>query len=86
MDGGKYFNRIQSGSFQHRCMAAALRIQHGSGWTTTVLQSMGLSDELQLSNQFSIRRKRKHNCDSARKVYLKYKQVDIISKNQALKI
>ena len=23
-DGGKYFNRIQSGSFKHRCMAAAL--------------------------------------------------------------
>ena len=74
MDGGKYFNRIQSGSFQHRCMAAALRIQHGSGWTTTVLQSMGLRDELQLSNQFTIRRKRKHNCDSARKVCLKYKK------------
>ena len=51
MDGGKYFNRIQTGLFQHRCMAAALRIRHGSGWTTTVLQSMGLSDELQLSNQ-----------------------------------
>ena len=54
MDGGKYFNRIQSGSFQHRCMATALWIQHGSGWTTTVLQSVHLSDELQLSNQFTI--------------------------------
>ena len=51
MDGGNYFNQIQSRSFQHRCMAAALWIKHGSGWTTTVLQSMGLSDELQLSNQ-----------------------------------
>ena len=73
MDGGKYFNQIQSGSFQHKCMAAALWIQHGSGWTTTVLQSMGLSDELQLSNQFTIRRKQKHNRNSARKVCLKYK-------------
>ena len=26
MDGGKYYNRIQSGSFQHRSMAAALRV------------------------------------------------------------
>ena len=74
MDGGKYFNRIQSGSFQHRCIAAALRIQHGSGWTTTVLRSMGLSDNLELSNQFTIRRKRKHDRDSARKVCLKYKK------------
>ena len=73
MDEGKYFNRIQSGSFQHRCMAAALRIQYGSGWTTTVLQSIGLSDELQLSNQFTIRRKGKHDRNSARKVCLKYK-------------
>ena len=29
MDGGKYFNRVQSGSFQHRSMAAALRVQYG---------------------------------------------------------
>ena len=74
MDGGKYFNRIQSGLFQHSCMAAALQMQHGSGWTTTVLQSMGLSNELQLSNQFTIRRKQKHNRDSARKISLKYKK------------
>ena len=55
-------------------MAAALRIQHGSGWTITVLRSMGLSDNLELSNQFTIRRKRKHDRDSARKVCLKYKK------------
>ena len=49
MDEGKFFIRIQSGSFQHRCMAAALRIQYGSGWTATVLQFMGGRDELELS-------------------------------------
>ena len=36
MDGGKFCNRIQSGSFQHRSMAAALRVQYGPGWTTSV--------------------------------------------------
>ena len=71
MDGGKFFNRIQSGSFQHRCMTAALRIQYGSGRTTTVLQFMGVSENLELSNQFTIRRKWKHDHDSARKVCLK---------------
>ena len=70
----KFFNRIQSGSFQHRCMAAALRIQYGSGWTTTALQFMGARDDLELSNQFTIRRKQKHDRDSARKVCLKYKK------------
>ena len=74
MDGGQFFNRIKSGSFQHRCMAAALRIQYGSGWTTTVLQFMGVRDDLELSNQFTIRQKRKHDCDSATKVCLKYKK------------
>ncbi|XP_065906075.1 uncharacterized protein [Dysidea avara] len=36
MDGGKYFNRVQSGSFQHRCIAAALRVQCGPDWIAQV--------------------------------------------------
>ena len=74
MDGGKFFNRIQSGSFQHRCMAAALRVQHGPGWIGTVLTSMGISGQLQLLDQFTNRRKRKHVQDAARKISLKYKK------------
>ena len=31
-DGGKQYNRIQSGSFEHRCYAAALQVQHGPQW------------------------------------------------------
>ena len=31
MDGGKYYNRIQSGSFKHCSMAVALHVQFGSG-------------------------------------------------------
>ena len=73
MDGGKFFNRIQSGSFQHQCMAAALRVQHGPGWTETVLMSMGIGGELQLLDQFTNRRKRKHVNDAARTISLKYK-------------
>ena len=74
MDGGKFFNRIQSGSFQHRCMAAALRVQHGPGWIGTVLMSMGIGGQLQLLDQFTNRRKRKHVQDAARKISLKYKK------------
>lgn len=32
MDGGKFYNQIQSGSFQHRCKAAAFRLQLGPEW------------------------------------------------------
>ena len=31
-DGGKQYNRIQAGSFQHRCYTAGLRAQHGPEW------------------------------------------------------
>ena len=43
---GEYFNRIQGGSFQHRSMAAALRVQHGPGWITTALGYFGVRSEL----------------------------------------
>ena len=31
-DGGKQYNRIQSGSFEHRCYAAGLQAQHDPQW------------------------------------------------------
>lgn len=37
-DGGKVFNRVQSGSFESRCYAAGLKFQHGSEWITQVYQ------------------------------------------------
>ena len=55
-------------------MAAALRVQHGPGWTATTLMAMGNTRELDLLDQFTTRRKRKHVKDSARKISLKYKK------------
>ena len=37
-DGGKQFNRVQSGSFQTRCYAAGLRIQEGPHWQSKILE------------------------------------------------
>ena len=48
-------------------MAAGLRVQHGPGWIGTVLTSMGISGQLQLLDQFTNRRKRKHIQDAAKK-------------------
>ena len=40
-DGGKQFNRIQSGSFENHCYAAGLRIQNGPQWLgETLLESI----------------------------------------------
>ena len=70
MDGGKFFNRIQSGSFQHQCMAAALRVQHGPGWIGTVLMSMGIPTE--------------GSGDAARKISLKYKKQRLLKHDMVL--
>ena len=35
MDGGKQINRIQSGSFEHRCKAAGLSLTLGPTWIET---------------------------------------------------
>ena len=37
-DGGKHFNRVQSGSFQTRCYAAAFSIQSGPKWQADVME------------------------------------------------
>ena len=78
MDGGKYYNRIQSGSFQHRSMAAALRVQFGPGWTTSILNSLGIQSTL--CDKFTNSRKRKHDRDTARKITLKYKKQRLMTR------
>ena len=73
LDGGKFYNRIQSGSFQHRCAAAALRLQHGPGWVAELWKRrFGQPTVIQL--QFAQSRKRKLELDCARKVTEKYKR------------
>ena len=59
MDGDKFYNRIQSGSFQDRSMAAALQVQYGPGWTTSILNNMGIQSSI--CDEFTNRRKQKHD-------------------------
>ena len=37
-DGGKQFNRIQSGAFEGRCYAAGLQVQVGPTWQPRTLE------------------------------------------------
>ena len=39
-DGGKVYNRVQSGSFEGRCYAAGLRFQEGPHWITHTYQEV----------------------------------------------
>ena len=80
MDGGKYFKRIQSGSFQHHCMAAALRVQHGPGWLADVW-NLAFSSAGDVLVKFSNNRKRQHTTDTARKLTEKYKKRRLLSKS-----
>jgi len=82
MDGGKYFNRIQSGSFQHRCMAAALRVQCGPDWIAQAWRRLGYdTPALDIVDAQGNRRKRKHTLDKATKVLEKYKHQRMMSKS-----
>jgi len=73
-----YFNRIQSGSFQHRAMAAAIWVQQGPGWITAALGHFGTHSEL--TDEFTRKRKRLHKQDNARKTLLKYKKHRLTAK------
>ena len=39
-DGGKFYNRVQKGAFEHRCQGAGLRWQLGLEWHTTALEKI----------------------------------------------
>ena len=81
MDGGKFYNRIQSGSFQVRCMAAALRLQLGPDWVAKLWQrQFDNPDEVML--KFGRSRKRKHVNDCARKISDKYKRQRLAKRHQ----
>ena len=72
MDGGKYFNRIQSGSFQNCCIAAALHIQHGPDWLADAWK-LAFTSVGDVVVTFSNKRKKQHTTDTAMKIKDKYK-------------
>ena len=73
---GKQINRIQSGSFEHSCMAARLSMTLGPGWIETTLKHL-FGSCLSITETFSSRRKWKHECDTRRKSSDAYKKARI---------
>ena len=79
MDGGKRINRIQSGAFQHRCMAAGLRLTLGPGWIAETWKSL-FGTCSNVMSTFANTRKRKHEKDVKRKLTQTYKKARIEAK------
>ena len=74
MDGGKMFNRIQSGSFEHRCTAAGLRVQLGPKWGAASWSKVtGLTAGSVLTDVTEAAEWR-HSCDTNRKRGTSYKE------------
>ena len=59
-------------------MAAALCVQFGPGWTTSILNCLGIQSTL--CDKFTNSWKRKHDRDSARKITLKYKKQRLMTR------
>ena len=79
MDGGKQINRIQSGAFQHRCMAAGLCLTLGPGWIAETWESL-FGFCCSVMSTFTNSRKRKHGNDVKQKVTQTYKKARIEAK------
>ena len=76
MDGGKQINCIQSGSFQHQCMAADLRLTLGPTWTADSWKHFfgSCSDVLEtLASKY----KQKHHKNTDRNSTTKYKKAQL---------
>ena len=76
MDGGKQINRIQSGSFEHRCMAAGLSLTLGPGWTEAAWKHL-FGTCSTVTEKFASRPKQKLEQDTKRKSSNEYKHARI---------
>ena len=73
-DGGKVFNRIQRGSFEHRCNGAGLRFQLGPNWAPQAwLNATGQQPSQNMTDYYS-KVTRKHQKNMKRKSTDEYKE------------
>ena len=79
MDGGKQINRVQSGSFEHRCMAAGLSLTLGPTWAVDTWKHL-FTTPSPIAEMYANQRKRKHEQDTARKATETYKHARLQKK------
>lgn len=73
-DGGKYYNRIQRGSFQHRTYGAGLRFQLGPDWSSKSWSKTTGIEPGELRMSFSEHRVNEHEKMMKRKSTTEYKE------------
>lgn len=82
LDGGKFYNRIQSGSFKTRCTAAALQVQIGPGWASELWRRrLGQPNEVKV--KLGLTRKRKLALDAIRKHTAQYKRQCFLARRKS---
>ena len=73
-DGGKFYNHVQRGSFQHRCYGAGLRFQMGPDWTSkTWLRATG-SNPAPITEEHDNKENQSHEKSAHMKSELPYKE------------
>ena len=73
-DGGKFYNRIQRGGFQHRCYGADLQFQMGSDWSSQVWSRATGTEPGEITLEHNKKSKHEHSLSTARKSTLQYKE------------
>ena len=73
-DGGKYYNRIQRGSFQHHTYGAGLRFQLGPDWSSKSWSKTTETEPGELRMSFSEHRVNEHEKMMKRKSTTEYKE------------
>ena len=73
-DGGKVLNRVQRGSFQHRCNGAGLRFQLGPDWAPQAWQYATGEEPGKAMSKFYTKQAELHKRNMKRKGESKYKE------------
>lgn len=73
-DGGKFYNRVQRGSFQHRCYGAGLRFQMGPDWASNIWSRATGSKPAEVTTEHGERERHDHEKSAERKAQPKYKE------------
>ena len=73
-DGGKFYNRVQRGSFQHRCYGAGLRFQMGPDWSSLAWSRATGTEPGTITAEHSARERHNHTLSNVIKTASKYKE------------
>ena len=73
-DGGKFYNHIHRGGFQHRCYGAGLQFQIGSDWSSQVWSRATGTELGEIKLEHNKKIKHEYSLSTARKSTLQYKE------------